>query len=177
MTRAMAADFGEVIGVDVSDGMLRVAREHIDRANVEMRLGDGITLPVDTTDAVFSTHVFQHFESLDVASANFAEIARILVPGGTMMIHMPVYWPPQGLPGIGLAMRIRKAVGNGRARLQRGRGQLLMRRLQYPWPWVRQELERLGFVDIELAAFTTRSNGDYQMCVLARRSSSARDRD
>ncbi len=73
MTRAMADDFAEVIGVDVSEGMLRVAREHVQRPNVDFRLGDGITFPVESADAVFSTHVFQHFESLPLARANFAE--------------------------------------------------------------------------------------------------------
>jgi SAM-dependent methyltransferase len=169
MTLPMADDFAEVIGVDVSDGMLGVAREHVRRSNVDLRLGDGITLPVDCADAVFSTHVFQHLESLTLAQANFAEAARVLVPGGTMMIHLPVYLPPTGLPGFGALLGLRKRVGDVRATIQRRRGRAVMRGLQYPWPWLLRELTALSFVDIELIAFPVRSNGAHHTCVLARK--------
>ncbi len=169
MTLAMADDFAEVVGVDVSEGMLDVARQHIQRANVDFRLGDGLTLPVDSADAVFSTHVFQHLDSLALARANFAEVGRILVPGGTIMIHLPVYWPPRGVPGVGTAVALRQRFADGRAAIQRRRGRPLMRGLQYEWQWLLRELSALGFVDVELTAFPVRSNGDHHACLLARK--------
>lgn len=175
LTRWMAADFAFVLGVDVSDGMIDVARSHIPETNVELRLGDGMTLPVETAtaDGVFSTHVFQHFESFALARANFSEAARILKPGGTMMVHLPVVMPPS-LPGIDLAVAVKRKLGDMRAAVKRRRGAPLMRGLQYPWQWLIRELPTLGLVDVELAVFATLSNAGYHACVLARREDDSR---
>jgi SAM-dependent methyltransferase len=175
LTKWMAADFAFVLGVDVSDGMIEVARSHVPESNVELRLGDGVTLPVETAtvDGVFSTHVFQHFESFALAHANFSEAARILKPGGTMMVHLPVVMPP-GLPGIGLAIAVKRKLGDLRATVKRRRGVPLMRGLQYPWQWLIRELPALGLIDVELAVFATVSNGGYHACVLARRADDSR---
>jgi SAM-dependent methyltransferase len=172
LTRAMAADFREVIGVDVSEGMLKVARLNTIESNVELRLGDGISVPVETStvDGAFSAHVFQHFDSLGLARANFSEIARILKPGGTMMVHLPVVLPPEGLPGVLPALAAKQKLGDVRAKLRRRRGTPFMRGLQYPWQWLLRELPALGLVEIELIVFATRSNGGYHPCILARRS-------
>ncbi len=171
LTKAMASDFASVVGVDVSEGMLSVARSHTPEANVDLRLGDGVTLPVEsaTADGVFSTHVFQHLDSLELARANFDEVARVLKPRGTMMVHLPIVLPPDGLPGLRLAVRIRRRMGDLRATVQRRRGAPLMRGLQYPWDWLSRELSTLGFVDVELVMFAMRSNGGYHSCVLARK--------
>jgi ubiquinone/menaquinone biosynthesis C-methylase UbiE len=175
MTKAMAADFGEVIGVDVSDGMLQVARAHIAESNVELRLGDGLNLPVETStaEAAFSAHVFQHLDSLTLAHANFSEIARVLRPGATMMVHLPVVMPPAGIPGVLSLVAARNRVDDVRATLRRWRRAPLMRWLQYPWPWLVRELPALGLVDVELAVFVSAGSGIHHACVLARRSATA----
>lgn len=173
LTKAMAADFERVIGVDVSDGMLDVARAQIVEPNVELKLGDGINLPIETStvDAAFSAHVFQHLDSLALAHANFSEITRVLKPGGTMMVHLPVVMPPTGVPGALRLLAARKRMDDVRARLRRRRGAPLMRWLQYPWPWLVRELPALGLADVELAVFVNAGNGIEHACVLARRSS------
>jgi SAM-dependent methyltransferase len=174
ITKSLAADFEHVVGVDVSEGMLTVASSHVSGAKVEFRLGDGITLPVETNiaDGVFSTHVFQHLDSLELARANLAEVARVLKPRGTMMVHLPVVMAPEGIPGIGLAFAARRKLGDLRARVQRRRGAPLMRGLQYPWDWLSRELPTIGLTDVELVMFATKSNGHYHACVLARRADS-----
>lgn len=174
LTKYMAADFSHVVGVDVSGDMLEVARSHIPESNVELRLGDGVTLPVETAtvDGAFSAHVFQHFDSLALARANFSEVARILKPGGTMMVHLPVVLPPSGLPGILLALAAKRKLGDLRATVKRRRGAPLMRGLQYPWQWLVRELPAFGLVDVELVVFATKSNGGYHSGVLARRGDS-----
>ena len=124
----MALDFDEVIGVDVSPGMIKTARIHLTERNIELRLGDGLRLPVDTgtADVAFSTHVFQHFESYDVARSNFREIARVLRPDGCMLIHLPTFeQPSHGMPGTEFVRRLATSfltcelrfVGNASARL------------------------------------------------------------
>lgn len=170
-TKAMADDFAEVIGVDVSEGMLEVAGANISAPNLELRLGDGITLPVETAtvDAAFSAHVFQHLDSLALARANFAEIARILKPGGSMMVHLPVVIPPAGIPGVLPALAARQQLARMKAGLKRRRGAPFMRGLQYPWPWLLRELPTFGMVGVEMVAFATQSTGLYHTCVLARR--------
>jgi SAM-dependent methyltransferase len=113
--------------------------------------------------------VFQHLESLDLAAANFAEIARILRPGGTMMIHLPVYVIPPGVPGIALAITTRRRLSDIWAGAKRRFHRPLMRGLRYDWQWLRSTLSSLGLVDVELVFFAVRSNGDYQPCILARK--------
>jgi SAM-dependent methyltransferase len=172
LTKAMAADFDRVIGVDVSNGMLEVARANISESNVDLRLGDGINLPVETStaDAAFSAHVFQHLDSLALARANFSEIARVLKPGATMMVHLPVVMPPTGISGVLGLLAAKNRVDDVRATLRRWRRAPLMRWVQYPWPWLVRELPTLGLLDVELAVFATASSGIYHACVLARRS-------
>lgn len=171
LTKYMAGDFAQVIGVDVSEDMLEVARSYIPESNVELRLGDGVTLPVEssTIDGAFSAHVFQHFDSFALARANFSEVARILRPGGTMMVHLPVVIPPAGLPGVLLALAAKRKLGDLRAVLKRRRGVPFMRGLQFPWQWLVRELPKVGLVDVEIVVFATKSNGRAHPCVLARR--------
>ena len=56
-------------------------------------LSDGSRAPVAdaSSDAVFSVQVFQHFESHADAIGVFADILRLLRPGGTLMIHLPLF--------------------------------------------------------------------------------------
>ena len=159
--------------MDVSDDMLEVARSHIPEPNVELRLGDGVTLPVETAtvDGAFSALVFQHFDSLALARANFSEVARVLKPGGTMMVELLVAMPP-AVPGILLAVAAKRRLGDLRAMVKRRRGAPLMRGLQYPWQWIVRELPAFRLVDVQLVVFAAKSNGGYQACVLARREDS-----
>ena len=89
VTAALAEDFGRVIAVDVSPDLLEIARRHVP-PNVELRQVDGAVLPLGTAeaDAVFSVHVFQHLETVDVVTSYLSEIRRVLRPGGTAMLHI-----------------------------------------------------------------------------------------
>jgi len=79
-------------GIDVSGEMVRRAREraaHLENARfVE---GDGWTLaPLEDAsfDLVFSHIVFQHVPRA-VSRSYFAEVARVLRPGGDLVMQMP----------------------------------------------------------------------------------------
>jgi SAM-dependent methyltransferase len=92
-SRALAARFGQVLGVDVSAGMIRKARELHPRANypnLEFEAGDGVRLPVPdgSQDFVFSYEVFQHMPSEDVIRSNLREIARALRSDGLGLVHI-----------------------------------------------------------------------------------------
>jgi len=44
---------------------------------------------------VFSVIVFLHFDRSEYAESYFRECARVLKPGGSVMIQLPLYtWPP-----------------------------------------------------------------------------------
>jgi ubiquinone/menaquinone biosynthesis C-methylase UbiE len=152
LTMHMARDFREVVGVDVSEGMLRVARAHVSAPNVEFLRSNGLELPVDTGSAegVFSTHVFQHFDSHDLARANFAEVARVLRPGGTAMIHLPIYSLPRGFGPLERVLEVGRRVDAWRASWRRRRGAEFMRWLTYSSDWLFETLPTLGFSDVEI---------------------------
>lgn len=170
LTTHIAADFSKVTGVDVSEGMLKTAREHVG-PEIQFFLGNGTELPLDnaSADGVFSSHVFQHFESHEVARDNFHEIARVLRPSGTAMIHLPMYLMPAKLTRLEPLMVLRKCLSDVRAKRRRRLGRPMMRRLLYSIPWLLESLPPIGFRDIEIAMLCTTSNGDLHPFVLMRR--------
>lgn len=76
------------IGVDLSEPMLERARELIERQglkNVEFRHGDITDLSFfadHSIDAVMSTMALHHLPTVDLLCRTYAEVARILKPGG-----------------------------------------------------------------------------------------------
>jgi ubiquinone/menaquinone biosynthesis C-methylase UbiE len=76
------------IGVDLSAPMLERARELIERqglTNVEFRHGDITDLSFfadRSVDAVMSTMALHHLPTFDMLRRTYAEVARILKPGG-----------------------------------------------------------------------------------------------
>jgi ArsR family transcriptional regulator len=76
------------VGIDSSTDMLSVARANLDRAgigNAQVRLGDiyNLPLPRDSFDVV-TIHQVLHF--LDAPERAIAEAARVLRPGGRLLI-------------------------------------------------------------------------------------------
>jgi ubiquinone/menaquinone biosynthesis C-methylase UbiE len=81
-----ALDAGaQVIGIDISDGMLAQVTERLSGRLFEARMGDTAALPLKTAeaDAVLGNMVLHHAE--DPPSA-IREMARALKPGGTLVI-------------------------------------------------------------------------------------------
>lgn len=88
---AESARDGRIVGVDVSDEMVRLAREEsVDYPNVEFQVASAEQLPFD--DAEF-THAFS-MESLyyyaDIDRA-LGEIRRVLKPGGLFVAVVDLY--------------------------------------------------------------------------------------
>lgn len=79
----------KVIGVDISEGMLEVAREKIAKKGLqeqfEVQLGDSEKLPFekDTFDAVTVAFGVRNFEDLE---QGLTDILRVLKPGGKAII-------------------------------------------------------------------------------------------
>jgi SAM-dependent methyltransferase len=92
-SRALAARFKTVLGVDVSEEMVRQAGEqhaHDAFPNLRFEAGDGVSLPAadGSSDFVFSYEVFQHMPSEDVIQANLREVARVLRRDGVALLHV-----------------------------------------------------------------------------------------
>lgn len=88
IARRVVGETGRVLGVDMTPEMVAKARDNAKRAgytNVEFRLGEIEALPVesDSVDLVISNCVLNLVP--DKARA-FAEVARVLKPGGRMVV-------------------------------------------------------------------------------------------
>lgn len=177
-THALAETFDRVIGVDVSPGMIATAQQHISATNVEYILTEGLTLPVptDSIGSVFSTHVFQHLDSLQEASTYFKEIARVLRPGvGSLMIHLPAFaWPTESAT-LEAIFASRKFLADVKAnclrRLSSFRGGRVsvMRWLSFPIDQLFVEMERLAMTDVEVVSLRAASNGEIHTFVMAKK--------
>jgi len=92
MTRPLAQRFREVVGLDVSEEMVRRAREALDRfPNARAEVVNGIDLAglSDASfDFVFSYLVLQHVPDPGIVRGYLREIGRVLAPGGAFHVQV-----------------------------------------------------------------------------------------
>jgi SAM-dependent methyltransferase len=181
ITRPMAEYFDSVHALDVSQEMMDFASRNIDANNVRFSIVEDCRIPepVSSVDAAFSVQVFQHLEEQRNVEDYFREIHRVLAPGGSMMIHVPIFaWP------VGAGDWVKRVYGLGRRvenyRLSKARRALeaggsvgLMRMRAYPIRFFYDFLPKVGFEDVEIGIFATRSNGDPHPFVFARKAMKA----
>jgi ubiquinone/menaquinone biosynthesis C-methylase UbiE len=86
LMKPLSRHFGEIHGVDVSDEMIRLARERLaDTPHAHFHATDGASLGQfadESFEFVYSYAVFQHIPSRDVVLEYMREIRRVLKPGG-----------------------------------------------------------------------------------------------
>lgn len=168
ITKQLVKYFGEVHALDVSRTMVEYAKRHIDSKNLSFYVTEGLALPLPSrsVSAAFSCDVFQHFSRVTMADAYFTDLYRVLEPGASLMIHLPVYTWPDGLRRMfGALYRIQTLVESLQAEGRRlllkvGVGYPFMFGVKYESRRLHTSLWRLGFRDIELRFFRKRSDGD-----------------
>jgi ubiquinone/menaquinone biosynthesis C-methylase UbiE len=88
--RALSTRFRHVIGVDISEEMMRQARElNRDCPNLTLVAGNGVSIPAETAsvDFLYSYEVFQHMPSHYVIQDNVKEVSRVLRRNGHGLLH------------------------------------------------------------------------------------------
>ncbi|MEV4473145.1 class I SAM-dependent methyltransferase [Nonomuraea salmonea] len=88
LTIPLAGLAKEVVGLDLCDGMLAVARRKAEEEGADIRFDQGdmcdLPYPDDSFDVVTSTLALMHIP-LEARGTAFAEIARVLRPGGRLL--------------------------------------------------------------------------------------------
>jgi SAM-dependent methyltransferase len=88
LMRPLSRHFREIHGVDVSDEMVRLARERLratPNAHPHLTAGSDLSLfPGGKFDFVYSYAVFQHIPSREVVFQYLREARRVLKPGGIL---------------------------------------------------------------------------------------------
>ena len=91
LLRPIAARCRRVIGVDISESMVALAKDELgDVSNAEVYANDGLRFPFvesDSVDWVYSHLAFQHMTLPEVVESNLAECARVLRPGGYLRVQ------------------------------------------------------------------------------------------
>ena len=173
ITRQLATSFDKVWAVDVSEEMIGCAKRAIAGNNVEFSVIDGLHLPQgdNSVQAVFSTHVLQHLDNVEIGFAYFRELYRVLGAGGAMMVHLPLYEFPGNSRGVGAVMQALYSVSlrlsDMRAGMRRRMGVKTMRGTPYPIRALSEYLAALGFRNVEFRIFALKSNADAHPFVFA----------
>jgi demethylmenaquinone methyltransferase/2-methoxy-6-polyprenyl-1,4-benzoquinol methylase len=87
----MVGPHGKVLGVDIADQMLDVARQKLREKlledRVELICGDATTLPYlsDSVDAIFTSFTLELFDTPEIPVV-LAECKRVLRPGGRLVV-------------------------------------------------------------------------------------------
>lgn len=164
MTQALAADFERVVALDASNEMIGLAQEVVP-GNVEFRQVDSVEIPLESasTDAVFTCHVLQHLDGIELVERYLAEAVRVLRPGGVMMVHLGLEAAP-----LRWHYRKRRQLSLWWTRRMRGASGLEVQVQLYRWDEIYHLLGRLDVRDVELRLFPVRSNGQLHAFWFAR---------
>jgi ubiquinone/menaquinone biosynthesis C-methylase UbiE len=172
LTRLLAGTFRQVYAVDVSEDMINYARKVVS-ANVQFSVIDGLHLPQAdaSVKAVFSAFVLQHLDDVETGFSYFREFFRVLEPGGTLMIQLPLYQFPYRSGSMQILTRMMhtftRQLGSIRADWKRRAGVKVMRMTPYPMQPLYDFLTVVGFKDIQFRSFSMKSNGDLHSFVFA----------
>jgi arsenite methyltransferase len=107
LSKSMAAAInptGRVVGIDISEDLIKFATGENSSENIEYRAGNATALPVDAGrfDVAVSTQMIEYVADADAA---LREISRVLRPSGRAFIVDTDFDSWVSLPGNGFARR------------------------------------------------------------------------
>jgi SAM-dependent methyltransferase len=150
----------DVTGVDLSANAVAAAKSEFERRGVRGHFarGDVRALPLEDAsfDCVYAGGVVEHFDELDTA---LAELARVLRPGGRLLITVPAltlsypYLFLRGnVPALPVVGRVVKVLHFG---LLRGRFAPFGYERSFSRRRIARELQAAGLSDVEVGRFDT----------------------
>ncbi len=95
LTRALTSYFDRVTGIDISRSMIgkAVSFERTGRCSFIVSDSGGLPLDSERFDLVVSNIVLQHVPEQKAIRNYIAEFARVLAPGGLIVMQLPSYVP------------------------------------------------------------------------------------
>ena len=84
----LAVHARRVVGVDVSDQVIQAARRRYPDLEAVRAAVQALPLAAASVDAVVSNSTLDHFETHAEIDASVAELARVLRPGGTLLLTL-----------------------------------------------------------------------------------------
>lgn len=88
------------IGLDISRGMLAEARRRLPAARLVRGSGRELPFADAAFDAVLAVDTFPYIVQAGLAELHFAEAARVLAPGGELVVFNYVYGSERALPEL-----------------------------------------------------------------------------
>jgi SAM-dependent methyltransferase len=90
LSAALCTYFGEVYGVDISQEMVRLAKEFTPSCSLFVNQADNLKLfQNDFFDFIYSNIVLQHQSTREIAKSYIREFVRVIKPGGLIVFQMP----------------------------------------------------------------------------------------
>lgn len=90
LSQALRSYFSEVYGIDISEEMVRLARESTKNCTFLVNSRSDLSLFEDSSfDFIYSNIVLQHQSSREVAKLYIREFVRLIKPGGMVVFQMP----------------------------------------------------------------------------------------
>jgi len=178
ITRMLADPFSRVIAVDVASDAVLYAQSRVLADNIVWRVGTGDVLPADdaSVDSIFSCHVFQHFHDNAAQLHAFKEIRRVLLPGGTFFVHIPLHTFPAGHfsaiahAGYAAFCQLQRLHAHVQRQLMRVGAKPPMRVVSYEMELLHTHLRTLGFIDVGVSMATIGAGSGVHPCIYGRRS-------
>lgn len=179
ITRALSAEFANVVATDVSADILSYAKKRVRSDNIDWRQSDGDEIPAEaeSADALFSCHVFQHFPSTADQLATFRDAHRVLKRGGTFFVHLPIHvFPETGhrIPSMfaklySLIVILASTKAAVRRFLMRFGGKPYMHGVSYEMKSLLADLRAIGFGDLSVQGISVRNGYQVHSCVVGRK--------
>ncbi len=90
LTRALLGHYREAFGVDISENMIKRAREFTPACTFQLNVSEDLSqFPDKTFDLVYSNMVLQHLPTAEMIGKYVSEFFRVAVPGGLVVFQVP----------------------------------------------------------------------------------------